>query len=348
MKTIKLFNIFGVDANRLRNVRDQIMDFFLGSGKWTYDEIHIPCNFANDKDINELIKEYNLNDKVSYYDPSEKTMHELPKSSLAFYDGSDMADRIRAMQQTQPDEVYFGKYNKIGDIPEIAERLKGLTQRKGMYSSLLMRGDMALRDSYIGIIKGGVFKYNGDKFALCHALNNTRVDYRYFMVPRHLKTDNDIINTLLYNPNLQKIVWTDDEVAKSDSAVDSIIDGYLDVVLKRLKGSKSPNVEGYNMMYENTDKYMAKNSSNLIGDSPSLKDVHNRMILNRLMEQTKEIVEKNSKSPKLEVTHVGTNEDGALRVVIDVKEQNDPNTFLKVIRGLNKVLREYEEDILNG
>lgn len=131
MKTIKLFNIFGVDANRLRNVRDQIMDFFLGSGKWTYDEIHIPCNFANDKDINELIKEYNLNDKVSYYDPSEKTMHELPKSSL-------------------------------------------------------------------------------------------------------------------------------------------------------------------------------------------------------------------------EVTHVGTNEDGALRVVIDVKEQNDPNTFLKVIRGLNKVLREYEEDILNG
>ena len=158
MKTIKLFNAFGIDANRLCELRGQIMDFFLVSDKWTYDEIHIPYDFENDKDINELIKEYNLNDKVRYYDPSEKTMHELP----------------------------------------------------------------------------------------------------------------------------------------------------------------------------------------------SLKDVHNRMIFNHLIEQTKEIVEKNSKPPKLEVTHAGTNEDGVLRVVIDVKEQNDPNTFLKVIRGLNKVLREYEEDILNG
>ena len=33
---------------------------------------------------------------------------------------------------------------------------------------------------------------------------------------------------------------------------------------------------------------------------------------------------------------------------VDVKEQNDPNTFLKVIHGLNKVLHEYEADILNG
>ena len=33
---------------------------------------------------------------------------------------------------------------------------------------------------------------------------------------------------------------------------------------------------------------------------------------------------------------------------VDVKEQNDPNTFLKVMRGINKVLREHEEEIING
>lgn len=41
--------------------------------------------------------------------------------------------------------------------------------------------------------------------------------------------------------------------------------------------------------------------------------------------------------------------DSSLKVVINMeKPNNDPNTFLKLIRGLNKVLREHEEEILNG
>ena len=41
--------------------------------------------------------------------------------------------------------------------------------------------------------------------------------------------------------------------------------------------------------------------------------------------------------------------DSSLKVVINMgKPSNDPNTFLKSIRGLNKVLREHEEEILNG
>ena len=73
-----------------------------------------------------------------------------------------------------------------------------------------------------------------------------------------------------------------------------------------------------------------------------------KTVFKRMHEETAAIMEKYNTSPKLNITNVGVNEDGALRIVIDVKEQNDPNTFLKVMRGINKVLREHEEEIING
>lgn len=68
MKTIKLFSIFQLDADRVLAIRDQVIKFLASPEKSDYDEIHIPSCFSKDYAISSVIKLTNSEHRVRHYD----------------------------------------------------------------------------------------------------------------------------------------------------------------------------------------------------------------------------------------------------------------------------------------
>lgn len=95
-----------------------------------------------------------------------------------------------------------------------------------------------------------VYTYNGDLYDF---LNKARVipsPYEKFLVPRSLQDDSDVIATLLYNENLMKVEWVDDDAPKEDVAVAHVTKSRLsqlhnDVMLSKIMKSVSESVETF-------------------------------------------------------------------------------------------------------
>ena len=98
---------------------------------------------------------------------------------------------------------------------------------------------------------------------------------------------------------------------------------------------------------------LAKNVKEYNMENPSsrLREMHNKRVFDVIRKEIRNTMNA-YKPPKLQVETLALpkdSKDGSLKIVLKMeKPSNDPNTFLKLIRGLNKVLREHEEEILNG
>ena len=82
------------------------------------------------------------------------------------------------------------------------------------------------------------------------------------------------------------------------------------------------------------------------GTAVTLQSIANKRVENKILDAIKEY----AKPPKLEISEVSVTEHGVLKLHIETTDDTSFSTemMLKVIRAVNKTLRDNKEEILNG
>ena len=371
MKTIKLFSIFQLDADRVLAIRDQVIKFLASPEKSDYDEIHIPSCFSKDYAISSVIKLTNSEHRIRHYD---------------FIFDSREVDKASKGMEANSYFVFNGDITVLTDI---------LTYYNGAgYDYIVVPESFKLMDItdklsneiYAKIIWATIdimtYVYEYDKVKLCDILNNFNTDgYDKILIPIDLKNDPDIVRVLHYNPYVDRVEWyvrnivegvslvdvtyngkpyklrtTNSYVAKdtSDTEKERLIQALKLPSAKYLEYIKIPRlfVDDMTILHLMIDHkllekviYYSKDEESG-GTAVTLQSIANKRIENKILDAIKEY----AKPPKLEISEVSVTEDGVLR--LNVKTIDDtafsPDMMLNVIRAVNKTLRDNEEEILNG
>ena len=371
MKTIKLFSVFQLDADRVLAIRDQVIKFLASPEKSDYDEIHMPWFFSNDYAISGVIKLTNSEYRVRYYDfvvdtkEMDKASKGMKSNSYYVYKGDTtvLTDILTYYNGAGYDYIVIPESFKLMDF---TDKLSSKVYSKIIWATIDVR-------TYI---------YEDDKAKLCEILNRFNTDgYDKILIPVDLKNDPDIVRVLHYNPYVDRVEWyvrnivevvslvdatynvkpyklrtTNGYVAKdtSNAEKERLIQALKLPSAKYLEYVKIPRLFVDDMTivhllidHKLLDKviYYSKDEENG-GSAVTLQSIANKRVHNKILDAVKE----HAKPPKLEISEVSVTEDGALKMNIRTVDDTtfSPDTMLSVIRAVGKTLRDNEEEILNG